>query len=153
MQNPLATSRLLTAFVLLLLIRIGLSVTAIDGGLQGLATLVLVVLGAIFFIRGLMRPFIWRLRNRLYVTYVFIGVVPITLILILVALGTYVAAGQIAISLVGSELDRRIAALRGPAQFLSHAPAPNRADIVRGMGPFLRDRFPDLEILIHGRED
>ncbi|MGI8990154.1 MAG: PP2C family protein-serine/threonine phosphatase [Bryobacteraceae bacterium] len=153
MRNALATSGLLTAFVLFLLIRIGLSVTAIDGGIQALVTVILIVLGAILFIRSLMRPFIWRLRNRLYVTYVFIGVVPIVLILILVALGTYIAAGQVAVSLVGSELDRRIAALRGPAEFLSQTASRNRADVVRGLGPFLRDRFPNLEILIHGRED
>ncbi|MDQ6663764.1 MAG: PP2C family protein-serine/threonine phosphatase [Acidobacteriota bacterium] len=153
MPNPLATSRLLTAFVLLLLVRIGLSVIPIDGGLQGLATLTLIVLGAILLIRGLMRPFIWRLRNRLYVTYVFIGVVPIALILILVGIGAYIVAGQIAVSLVSSELDRRIAALRGPAQFLTQTTPQNRADVVRGMGPFLRGRLPDLGILIHGRED
>ena len=44
----------------------------------------------------LIRRFIWRLRNRLYVTYVFIGVVPIVLILALAASGTYITAGQVA---------------------------------------------------------
>ncbi len=37
---------------------------------------------------------IWRLRNRLIVTYVFIGVVPIVLILVLAFFGTWIVAGQ-----------------------------------------------------------
>src|SRR5665811_1635672 len=59
----------------LLLVQVGLTLTGL-----------IVVLK--FSRRGL-RQAIWRLRNRLVVTYVFIAVVPIVLILLLVAIGAY----------------------------------------------------------------
>src|ERR1017187_5731483 len=73
------------------------------------ADLIFVVLAitGIFLAFRLMRKSIWRLRNRLYVTWVFIGVVPIVLILALAAIGTWIVAGQIAVYLVSSELKRR----------------------------------------------
>src|SRR5579871_2094322 len=57
----------------------------------------------------LARRSIWSLRNRLYVTWFFIGVVPILLILALAASGTWIVCGQVAAHLVNSELDRRAA--------------------------------------------
>ncbi|HZL57774.1 MAG TPA: hypothetical protein VFC21_11855, partial [Bryobacteraceae bacterium] len=50
-------------------------------------------------IRRVLRQSIWRLRNRLILTYVFIGLVPIVLILALTALGTYIVSGQAAVYL------------------------------------------------------
>src|SRR5664279_4892163 len=38
----------------------------------------------------------WRLRNRLIVTYVFIGVIPIVLVFSMVLLASYIFAGQFA---------------------------------------------------------
>ena len=46
------------------------------------------------------------------VTYVLIAVVPILLILTLAGLGGYMLAGQVAVYLVRSELDRRVASLQ-----------------------------------------
>ncbi len=93
---------------------------------------------------------IWRLRNRLIVTYAFIAVVPIVLILVLVGLGAYFVAGQMSMYLVQSELDRRNAALNGPTQYLRHAPPSAYASIANEFVPFLRGRFPSLELLISG---
>jgi sigma-B regulation protein RsbU (phosphoserine phosphatase) len=66
-----------------------------------LLTLALVSYGLILLVRLALRhsKLIWRLRNRLIVTYVFIGVVPIVLILVLAFFGTWIV--------VSSELSRR----------------------------------------------
>src|SRR5215472_9532081 len=47
-------------------------------------------------IRWLRQNLMWRLRNRLIVTYIFIGVIPIVLILSMVLLAAYLFAGQFA---------------------------------------------------------
>jgi len=50
------------------------------------------------------RRLLWRLRRRLIVTYVFIAIVPIVLIVFLVLLGIYIVSGQFAAFLVASNL-------------------------------------------------
>jgi phosphoserine phosphatase RsbU/P len=60
------------------------------------------------------RRLMWRLRYRLIVTYIFIGVIPIVLLLLMAAVGAYLFAGQfatyIAISDLHSELQHLAAA-------------------------------------------
>jgi sigma-B regulation protein RsbU (phosphoserine phosphatase) len=91
---------------------------------------------------------IWRLRNRLMVTYVFIGAVPIFLILALSYFGAWIVVGQVATYLVSSELNRRTASLEEPARVLSHTRAQDRAAMLQQMAPLFRDRAPGAEILI-----
>ena len=52
----------------------------------------------------------WRLRNRLIVTYVFIGVIPIVLLVAMVLFAAYLFAGQFATYIALSDLESRIAA-------------------------------------------
>ncbi len=59
------------------------------------------------YLQRLIRPLLWSLRNRLIVTYVFIGVVPLLLILAMVASGLYLVMGQVATHLVSSEVRSR----------------------------------------------
>jgi len=54
------------------------------------------------------RRLLWRLRWRLIVTYVFIALVPIVLILFLVGLGIYIVGGQFAALLVASNLRQHV---------------------------------------------
>ncbi|HEV2348672.1 MAG TPA: SpoIIE family protein phosphatase [Terriglobia bacterium] len=63
---------------------------------------------------------LWRLRRRLAVTYVFIAVVPIFLILFLVALGTWLVNSQFASYLVASKLRDRAAVLRHLDRVIVH---------------------------------
>ncbi len=60
------------------------------------------------------RPLLWRLRNRLIVTYLFIGVMPILLLLLMGGVAGYLFAGQfatyVAISDLRSELQHLQAA-------------------------------------------
>jgi sigma-B regulation protein RsbU (phosphoserine phosphatase) len=96
---------------------------------------------------------IWYLRNRLIVTYMFIGAVPILLILALAYCGAWIVVGQMATYLVTSELNRRAAMLESPARFLSEAPPSLRGDVVREITPLLRDRAPGFEVLVTGDGD
>src|SRR5215471_664577 len=66
------------------------------------------------------RKILWRLRWRLLVTYVFIAVVPILLILILVGLGAYIINGQFASFLVSAKLHDRADQLRQVSHTLTH---------------------------------
>src|SRR5207253_6412521 len=58
---------------------------------------ILGVIVATRFVRRNLKPLLWRLRNRLIVSYLFIAVVPIGLLLALVAIGGYMLMGQVAI--------------------------------------------------------
>src|SRR5579863_2926280 len=46
----------------------------------------------------------WRVRHRLIVTYIFIGVIPIVLLLLIAGIGSYLAAGQFATYIALSDL-------------------------------------------------
>lgn len=63
---------------------------------------------------------LWRLRRRLVVAYVFIAVVPVFLILVLVALGTWLVNSQFASYLVASKLRDRAAVLRHLDRMIVH---------------------------------
>ena len=117
-----------------------------------LLTNVLVLVGAFAIARNLLRQSraLWRVRNRLIVTYVFIAVVPILLILALVGVSVYIVSGQVASYLVTSEANRRAASLGGPARILSELDPGRRGPIVDEMIPFWRDRLPGLEVLVTG---
>lgn len=100
------------------------------------------------WVRRLVRHAIWRLRNRLLLSYVFIAVVPVLLLGILGAFGAWALSGQVAVYLVAQEFQQDIDALRGSAAAIlrgmddASGPAPERL-----MG-FLSTRFPGLEMLV-----
>lgn len=107
-----------------------------ESGLETFVAFAAFVLGAWIALRLLrigLRTLTWRLRNRLIVAYLFIAVLPILLVLTLVALGGYMLAGQVAVYLVRSELDRRVASLQSAAEDLTSPPA-------------LQQRFPGVMV-------
>ena len=54
------------------------------------------------------KELMWRLRNRLIVTYVFIGVIPIVLLLSMVLLAGYLFSGQFATYIALADLDTEL---------------------------------------------
>jgi sigma-B regulation protein RsbU (phosphoserine phosphatase) len=69
---------------------------------------------SLFFIvafRALRRKILWRLRNRLIVTYVFIGVIPAVLLIAMALITLYGFAGQFAIFVVTSEINSQLRSL------------------------------------------
>jgi sigma-B regulation protein RsbU (phosphoserine phosphatase) len=114
------------AFALALVLYLILRFAWPDSGLETLVAFATYVLGAwiaLGLLRIGLRKITWRLRNRLMVAYLFIAVLPILLVLTLVGLGAYMLAGQVAVYLVRSELDRRLISLRSVAEDVSASPA------------------------------
>lgn len=63
-------------------------------------------------LRWLRRTFMWRLRNRLIVTYVFIGVIPVVLLVAMAVLAGYLFAGQFSTFIVTGDLQAELRKLQ-----------------------------------------
>ena len=75
--------------------------------LYGWATFVTLIFAgcaALLFFRWVRRLVMWRLRNRLIVSYVLIGIIPIVLLLLMAALSGFLCAGQFATYVVLSQM-------------------------------------------------
>jgi sigma-B regulation protein RsbU (phosphoserine phosphatase) len=71
-------------------------------------SLSVILLFCLLGIRWVRQKLMWRLRNRLIVTYMFIGVIPAILLLTMAFVSLYLFAGQFANFVVLSELDARL---------------------------------------------
>ncbi|MCW5981264.1 MAG: SpoIIE family protein phosphatase [Bryobacteraceae bacterium] len=106
---------------------------------------------AIKWLRILIQKVIWRLRNRLLVAYLFIALVPVLLVGIMAYLAGISMAAQVAVYLVSSEFDRRIAALRDAAGSFLRMPDIQRERAWLGIQSALSGSYPKMEILIRQR--
>ena len=70
------------------------------------------VLFVILAFRSLKQRVLWRLRNRLIVTYVFIGVIPAVLLVAMALIATYLFAGQFASFVVTSEINSQLRSMQ-----------------------------------------
>ena len=66
--------------------------------------------------RFVLRRLLWRIRTRLIVSYLFIAVVPVVLLLLLFALATLLFSGLVASHIVTAELEARAAVLQASAR-------------------------------------
>jgi sigma-B regulation protein RsbU (phosphoserine phosphatase) len=82
--------------------------------------------------RWLRRRILWRLRNRLIVTYVFIGVIPVVLLLAMAGFSLFLFAGQFASYVVISELNTQLRSVEGVNAAISNELA---AGLARGKSP------------------
>src|SRR5436190_16699666 len=124
-------------FIVLLVIYVAMHWTGAGPGVWVLAQLFVYIFGAIVgvrLIRSWVRKGTWRLRNRLILSYLFIAVVPIALILILVVMAGYVLMGQMAVYVISSELDRRMAAVTDEPPVLTR-------EFLSSLAPGLGDMF------------
>ena len=92
---------------------------ALSGWVGVLSFLVIVLLTLLAF-RWLKAKLLWRLRNRLIVTYVFIGVIPVVLVMAMASITIYLFAGQFANFVVTSELDSRLRSLQSVNAAIAH---------------------------------
>src|SRR5438105_3355853 len=76
-----------------------------------LLTFTNVVLYSVLALRWVRRRLLWRLRNRLIVTYVFIGVIPVLLIGAMIFFASYLFTGQFAALLARSDIDAEVSGL------------------------------------------
>src|SRR5208282_693153 len=110
--------------------------------LSALAILLLAIAG----FRWLRSQLLWRLRNRLIVTYVFIGVIPVFLLVVISLITLYLLAGQFASFVVTSEITSRLRSMEASNRAIAkqianryvHGETPN-GDIIGGMRPQHRE--------------
>src|SRR5215469_12901629 len=89
-------------------------------------------LAAILLFRYMRRKMLWRLRNRLIVTYVFIGVIPVVLLLLMAYFAGSAIVRQFATFLATSDLRSEVTAL-GAAN--DEAAAEIAAELRNGFPP------------------
>ncbi|HLZ40634.1 MAG TPA: SpoIIE family protein phosphatase [Candidatus Sulfotelmatobacter sp.] len=81
------------------------------GGWVGFLSFCAAVLFFILAFRWIRRRILWRLRNRLIVTYVFIGVIPAVLLVAMALITLYGLGGQFAVFVVTSEIHSQLRSL------------------------------------------
>jgi sigma-B regulation protein RsbU (phosphoserine phosphatase) len=81
------------------------------GGWVSFLTFLACVLFFILGFRWVKRRILWRLRNRLIVTYIFIGVIPAVLLVAMGLITLYGLGGQFAVFVVTSETDAQLRSL------------------------------------------
>jgi phosphoserine phosphatase RsbU/P len=79
-----------------------------------------IVLFVVLAFRWLKARMLWRLRNRLIVTYVFIGVVPALLLIAMVFATLYLFAGQFANFIVTSEIHLHLQSVEAVNSAIAH---------------------------------
>jgi sigma-B regulation protein RsbU (phosphoserine phosphatase) len=94
----------------------------------------------ILAIRWLRRRLMWRLRNRLIVTYVFIGVIPLLLLTGMAVLAGYLFAGQFSAFVVTSDL-------RGELRKLQAANSTIASEVAHQVRHSGADRLPTRDQL------
>ncbi len=78
----------------------------------GILSFLAIIFFAVLAFRWLKAKVLWRLRNRLIVTYIFIGVIPVVLLVANTSITIYLFAGQFANFIVTSGLDSRLRSLQ-----------------------------------------
>jgi phosphoserine phosphatase RsbU/P len=81
------------------------------GGWIGFLLFIAAVLFSVLAFRWLKTRVLWRLRNRLIVTYVFIGVIPVLLLVAMAFITLFMFAGQFASFVVTSEISSQLRGL------------------------------------------
>jgi phosphoserine phosphatase RsbU/P len=102
------------------------------GGWVGFLTFLAAVFFSILAFRWLKRRVLWRLRNRLIVTYVFIGVIPVVLLVAMAGFSLFLFAGQFASYVVVSELNTQLRSAEAVNAAISNELA---ASLTRGKTP------------------
>lgn len=127
---------------LLLVLLVGLRfLPGPSGALNSLLLLVVVPLWVVFslilFYRWMVRSVLWKVRNRLVVTYLLMGLAPVVLFVTLAVIAAYVFAGQFATFAATSELDAVLGRLSAKnqaftihvAHAIDHAPQQTSVDL------------------------
>jgi sigma-B regulation protein RsbU (phosphoserine phosphatase) len=135
------------ALALMVLAVCAVIVSTLSGGpsASGLATLAFIVGGIAF-----RKELLWRVRNRLLVSYFLFGVVPVFLIVWLLLLAGELLFGQFATQRVRQDLESRIETVRSVSHNLtlaaSHGAQPGLLDGIRR-------RVPELAAAVSARAD
>jgi sigma-B regulation protein RsbU (phosphoserine phosphatase) len=117
------------------------SMSASLGGWVTFLSILAIVLLAIAAFRWLRSQILWRLRNRLIVTYVFIGVIPVFLLVMISLITLYLLAGQFASFVVTSDIATHLHSMEAANRAIAHHMAAH----ISGNGKL------DADVLGHAR--
>ncbi len=92
---------------------------SLEGWVIFLSVLAIVLL-AISWYRWLRSQLLWRLRNRLIVTYIFIGVIPVFLLVVISFITLYLFAGQFASFVVTSDIATHLRSMEAANRAIAH---------------------------------
>ncbi|MFZ3263992.1 MAG: SpoIIE family protein phosphatase [Terriglobales bacterium] len=96
----------------------------VSNSLEGWVTflsIAAVVLLTIAGFRWLRSRLLWRLRNRLIVTYVFIGVIPVFLLAVISIIAIYLFAGQFASFMITSDIATHLRSMEASNRAIAHS--------------------------------
>lgn len=96
----------------------------VSASLEGWVTFLSILAIALFMIAGFRRlrvKLLWRLRNRLVVTYVFIGVIPVFLLVVISLISLYLFAGQFASFVITSDIATHLHSMEASNRAIAHA--------------------------------
>src|SRR5690242_390989 len=102
------------------------------GGWVTFLSAVVIAFLLVLLVRRISGGLLWRLRNRLIVTYIFIGVIPFVLLVALSLGALYLFAGQFATYVATSRLDSAAAELKATTDVSARGIA---SDLVSGRAP------------------
>jgi sigma-B regulation protein RsbU (phosphoserine phosphatase) len=109
---------------------------------------VVACLGALRLIRFALRRLLWRIRTKLILSYLFVAVVPLVLLLMFFAVAAVLTSGVVASSMVTAAVERHVEDLGRFAQSalggLAADATPSAADVERALAP-AKAVFPRLE--------
>jgi phosphoserine phosphatase RsbU/P len=103
----------------LLLSRLSPSASVRLAGWVSFLSFLATILYTVVAFRWLRSRVLWRLRNRLIVTYVFIGVIPVLLLVMISFITLYLLAGQFASFVVTSEIATRLRSMESSNRAIS----------------------------------
>src|SRR3954467_8951766 len=115
----------------------------LTGWVYGIGT-VTALFFVFIFLRWVRQVMMWRLRNRLIITYVFIGLIPVVLLTSMAVIVGYLFAGQFAALQVSSDVQSELNTLEAANQTIT---AQVAADLRQGGGASgkLRTILPSRE--------
>ena len=116
--------------ILIAAILLDVTLLATGKGGEGLAV-ILAIWGSWILFRHLRKRMLWKVRNRLIVTYLFIAVVPIALILGFFLVAGWVVTAQFASYMVNAAMEHREAAIETPARLLVRELPADRMNIMQ----------------------
>lgn len=140
------------AFLALLAGYTALASISPDSGIELITGFLLLIAGVWLMIRVLRlvaAKAVWRLRDRLLVTYLFISVMPILLVIALAVGSSMLLARQLVVYLVASELDRRVGGLQSFTSDIVRTDPEEREVFIRQIVDlYFGQRYPGAAVLV-----
>jgi phosphoserine phosphatase RsbU/P len=104
--------------------------------------------GLLYLFRSYVKRFLWRVRNRMVAVYIFVGLIPLLLVLTMVVFGLSLVSGPLAAYMVRARIEQRAASLQATAASLGWdvraADPERRGEAVRAFLTKTAQFFPQV---------